>query len=110
MSEPLVVVSLEDLRRVIREELAGVRRDRDLVVLALGVPGLVTGRALLDAHRRGELEGVTRVSRKLVAPRSAIDAWLSSRPVAARSRTVSADSDAELLERAGYRVAPGGRR
>ena len=76
-----------------------------LVDVAASVPA--SKRALYRACRRGEIEGATRVARRWLAPRAAIEAWLRARgPRLVPAPTAEAD-DLEPLRR---RLLAGGRR
>ena len=85
-------------------ELLGAPRDGELVDVVAAVPA--PRRSVLAACRRGDVQGASRVGRRWLASRGAIDAWLRT----LGPRTVAAPDEGDELEETRRRLVQSGRR
>ncbi len=94
------------IEAVVRRVL-GERRSADLLDVLETVPG--PRRSIMKAARSGKIRGAVRVGRRWLAPREAINDWLTRvgpRPLAA-AKSEDVDDELEPLRR---RLLAGGRR
>jgi hypothetical protein len=91
----------------LRELLAAERSGAELVDVLEAVPG--PRRSIMRAARSGKIRGSVRVGRRWLAPREAINEWLTS--VGPRSLSAAtSDEDGDELEPLRRRLLAGGSR